>query len=82
MSPLEEVARLADIPVPVEVELGRRELTMREILKLTEGSVIVVNRPAGENLAIIAGGALMASGEIVIIENTIGVRITKFRTEE
>ena len=46
-----------------------------------EGSVIGTGRPAGENIDIYIGGVLCGSGEIVVIENTLGVRITDFRDE-
>ena len=81
MNPLEEIASLGEIPVAVEVELDRRILPAREVLALTEGSVIVTSRSAGENIDIYIGGVLCGSGEIVVIENTLGVRITDFRDE-
>jgi flagellar motor switch protein FliN len=79
MTPLEEIAPLGEVPVEIEVELDRRMLTTREVLRLTEGSLIGTSRSAGENIDIYIGGVLCGSGEIVIIENTLGVRITDFR---
>jgi flagellar motor switch protein FliN/FliY len=79
MTPLEEIAPLGDVPVEIEVELDRRMLTTREVLRLTEGSLIGTSRSAGENIDIYIGGVLCGSGEIVVIENTLGVRITDFR---
>lgn len=79
MTALEEVAHLSDIPIDIEVELDRRILTIREILDLAVGGVIGTSRSAGENINIYAGGALIGCGEIVAIENTIGVRIADFR---
>jgi flagellar motor switch protein FliN/FliY len=81
MTPQEEIASLGDIPVEIEVELDRRFMTTRELLALAEGSVIGTNRSAGENIDIYLGGVLCASGEIVVIENTLGVRITDFRDD-
>ena len=78
MSPLEEVAPLGDVPVVIEVELDRRQMTTRQVLLLEEGSVIGTDRSAGENIDIYIGGVLCGSGEIVVIENTLGVRITDF----
>jgi flagellar motor switch protein FliN/FliY len=52
------------------------------ILALDKGSVIKMNRSAGENLDILVGGSLIAFGEIVIIESSMGVRITDFNLEE
>lgn len=82
MTPLEEIAHLADVPVDVEVELGRKIMTIRDILQLDLDSVIRMPRSAGENIDIRVGGALIGFGEIVIIEDTVGVRITDFNTEE
>ena len=79
MTPLEEIAPLSDVPVEIEVELDRRMLTTREVLQLAEGSLIGTSRSAGENIDIYIGGVLCGSGEIVVIENALGVRITDFR---
>jgi flagellar motor switch protein FliN len=79
MNPQEEIAPLGEIPVEVEVELERKIMTAREVLELEEGSVICTGRSAGENIDLFIGGVLFGSGEIVVIENTLGVRITDFR---
>ncbi len=73
---------MADVPVQVEVELDRRILTIREILDLDVDSVIRMTRSAGENIDILIGGTLIGFGEIVIIEDAVGVRITDFSREE
>ncbi|MGH9662874.1 MAG: FliM/FliN family flagellar motor switch protein [Bryobacteraceae bacterium] len=82
MSPLEEVAHLADVPVDVSVELDRRILPIRQILEFDVGSVIKMTRSAGENIDILIGGTLVGFGEIVIIEDSVGVRITDFNGED
>lgn len=81
MTTLEEIAHLADVPTPVNVELDRVTMTIREILALHAGAVIKTSRAAGENIDISIGGARLGSGEIVIIEDTMGVRITDFKEE-
>jgi len=81
MNPLEEIAPLGDVPVEIEIELDRRIMRAREVLRLDEGSVIETERSAGENIDIYIGGVLCGSGEIVVIENTLGVRITDFRDD-
>ncbi|HEV3334084.1 MAG TPA: FliM/FliN family flagellar motor C-terminal domain-containing protein [Bryobacteraceae bacterium] len=81
MTPQEEIAPLGEVAVEVEVELDRRLMTTREVLQLTEGSVMTTSRSAGENIDIYIGGVLCGSGEIVVIENALGVRITDFRDE-
>jgi len=82
VSPLEDIAHFADMSVDVEVELDRKILTVDQILELEQGSVIRMNRSAGDNIDILVGSTLIGYGEIVIIEDTVGVRITDFVTEE
>ena len=81
MTPLEEVAHIANVTVEVEVQLDQRLMKLSEILSLEEGSIIVMGRSAGENIDIFVGERLIAFGEIVIIESIMGVRITDFNTE-
>lgn len=82
MLTLDEIAPLAEIPLDIEVELDRRILTIGAILDLKAGSVIRMSRSAGENIDILIGGVLVGFGEIVIIEDNMGVRITDFNLEE
>jgi flagellar motor switch protein FliN/FliY len=81
MTPLEEVAHIANVTVEVEVQLDQRLMKLSEILSLEEGSIIAMGRSAGENIDIFVGDRLVAFGEIVIIESIMGVRITDFNTE-
>jgi len=81
MTPLEEAAGFADVPVDVEAELDRRILSVREILQLEPGSLIRMKRSAGENIDLYVGGTLIGCGEIVVVENTLGVRITDFKAD-
>lgn len=81
MTAFEEVAHLADIPLDVNAELDRTTMTVRGILDLQEGSVIRMHRSAGENIDLLFGGTVLGSGEIVIIDDAVGVRITDFREE-
>ena len=82
MTVFEQISHLADLPVTVDIELDRRVMTMREVLELGAGSVIKMSRSAGENIDVLVGGALVGTGEIVIIEDTVGIRITDFTSEE
>jgi flagellar motor switch protein FliN/FliY len=82
MTALEEIAPLSDVPVEVEVELDRKIMTIGAILDLDVDSVIRMTRSAGENIDILVGGTLIGFGEIVIIEDAVGVRITDFCREE
>jgi flagellar motor switch protein FliN/FliY len=82
MTALEEISALSDVPVEVEVELDRKIMTIGAILDLDVDSVIRMTRSAGENIDILIGGTLIGFGEIVIIEEAVGVRITNFSREE
>lgn len=77
-----ELAHIADLPLDIEVELDRKIMTIRSILELRRGSLIRLTRSAGENIDILVGGTVLGYGEIVVIEDRIGVRITDFATEE
>jgi flagellar motor switch protein FliN len=81
LTALEEIGHLADIPMTVDVQLDRTSMKVRDILALVRGSVIRMTRSAGENMDIVIGGARLGSGEIVIIEDTVGVRITDFQED-
>ncbi len=80
--PIDQVGHLADVSLNVDVELDRKVMKMRELLELEAGSVIRMTRSAGENIDLLIGGTLVAFGEIVIIEDTMGIRITDFNIEE
>lgn len=67
---------LGDVPVQVTVELGSTEMSLKEILDLSEGSIIELNRLAGEPLDLKVGGQLIAQGEVVAIDDYYGLRIT------
>ena len=82
MTAEEQTALLADVPLEICVELDRRIVSLREVLELETGTIIELRRSAGENIDILIGGVLAAFGEIVIIENTMGIRITDFNTEK
>jgi flagellar motor switch protein FliN/FliY len=82
MSPLDQISHLSDVPVSIEVELDRKNMRVSEILSLAPGSVLRMNRSAGENIDIRVGGALVGYGEIVILEENMGVRITDFNEED
>ena len=81
MTPLQEIENFSDLRLDVEVQLDRKLLSLRKILELDGESVIRLPRSAGENIDILIGGALVCFGEIVIIEETVGVRITDFRED-
>ena len=82
MTVREQIAHFSDVPVMVDIELDRRVMTMRDVLELEVGSVIKMSRSAGENIDVLVGGTLVGFGEIVIIEDAVGIRITDFSSEE
>lgn len=82
MTVREQIAHFSDVPVTVDIELDRRVMTLRQVLELETGGVIKMSRSAGENIDVLVGGTLVAFGEIVIIEDAVGVRITDFSSEE
>jgi flagellar motor switch protein FliN/FliY len=65
-----------DIQVNLQVELGRTDMTIQDILELTAGKVIELDRLAGEPLDIVVNGKLLAKGEVVVVDENFGVRIT------
>ncbi len=79
---MEQIAGFEDIHLPVNIELDRRILTLRQVLALDVDSTLRMSRSAGENLDLLIGGALIGFGEIVISETITGFRITDFNTKE
>lgn len=67
---------LLDVPLDVSVELGRSRLTIQELLGLGPGSVVELDKLAGEPLDIMVNGRLVARGEAVVVSDKFGVRIT------
>ncbi len=66
---------LGDIELDVSLELGRAEVTIEELLQLREGSVVSLDKEAGEPIDILANGRLVARGEVIVVEGKFGVRI-------
>lgn len=65
-----------DIQVVLTVELGRTDMVIQDILELTPGKVIELDRLAGEPLDILVNGTLLARGEVVVVDENFGVRLT------
>ena len=82
MTPLQTIESFADLEMDIEVQVDRKSLTLRQILELGVSSVVKLTRSAGENMDVLIGGALVCHGEIVVIEDTVGIRITDFREED
>lgn len=73
---------LYDVPLQLSVELGRTEKTLREILDLSPGALIELNRSAGEPLNVLANGNLVAVGEVIVLDENYGIRIKGILNEE
>jgi flagellar motor switch protein FliN/FliY len=82
MTPIEEVAHLSDTRIDLEVELDRKIMTLRDLLHIEVGGVLKMDRSAGENIDILVDGKVIGFGEIVIIEDAMGIRVTDFRSDE
>ncbi|MCX8575106.1 MULTISPECIES: flagellar motor switch protein FliN [unclassified Gilliamella] len=76
----QDINLILDIPVHLSVELGRTKMTIKDLLNLTQGSVIALDGLAGEPLDILINGYLIAQGEIVVVGDNYGVRITDIIT--
>ena len=71
-----------DIPITLSLELGRTRMSVRELLQLSQGSVVKLDRPGGDPLDILVNGCLVARGEVVVINDRFGVRITDIASPE
>ncbi|MDQ5911100.1 MAG: flagellar motor switch protein FliN [Pseudomonadota bacterium] len=71
-----------DIPITLSLELGHTRMSVRELLQLTQGSVVKLDRPGGDPLDILVNGCLVARGEVVVINERFGVRITDIVSPE
>ena len=79
-TPSRDLEMIMDIPVKLTVELGRTKLTIKQLLELAQGSVIELEGLAGEPMDILINGYLIAQGEVVVIEDKYGIRITEIIT--
>lgn len=79
MTALEEVGVLAKVPLEVEAVLDSRIMTFAEILELEPGSLIRMNRSAGEHVQVHIGAIHVADGDVVAVDNMLCVRLTDFR---
>jgi flagellar motor switch protein FliN len=75
-----DINLILDIPVNLSVELGRTKMAIKDLLNLTQGSVIALDGQIGEPLDILINGYLIAQGEIVVVGDNYGVRITDIIT--
>jgi flagellar motor switch protein FliN/FliY len=79
-APTADLARLHDVPVDLAVEIGRTRMTIGETLALGPGSIITLNRLAGEPVDLLVNGKPIARGEVVVIDEEFGLRVTEVVT--
>lgn len=72
-----DLAILLDVPLEISVELGRVKMFIKDIIELTPGSVIELEKAAGEPIDVLVNGRIVARGEVVVIEDNFGIRITE-----
>ena len=67
---------ILDIPVTISMEVGRSQISIRNLLQLNQGSVVELERLAGESLDVLVNGTLIAHGEVVVVNDKFGIRLT------
>ncbi len=72
---LNDVDRILDIPLRIRVELGRTKILVQDLLELQKGSVIELNKLAGEPLEVVVNDRVVARGEVVIVNEKFGIRL-------
>ncbi len=77
MSDRSSIDRLMDVDLDLSVELGRKEMQIKEILNLGPGKIIELDKLAGEPVDLLVNGKLLAKGEVVVVDENFGVRITE-----
>ncbi|MCH8977799.1 MAG: flagellar motor switch protein FliN [Armatimonadetes bacterium] len=81
-SPEENLEILMDIPLQISVELGRVKMVVKDVLELGSGSIIEIDKAAGEPVDVMVNGHIVARGEVVVIEDNFGVRITEILSQQ
>ena len=82
MTTEEKMSRYGQLSFPVEVELGRCEKSVREILSLSPGSILTLPHPVGSKMTLYAGGASFCSGDMMRLGRSIAVRVTGFESRK
>ena len=71
---------ILDVPVTLSMEVGRTRIPIRNLLQLNQGSVVELDRAAGEPLDVFVNGTLVAHGEVVVVNDKFGIRLTDIIT--
>ena len=80
MGPGNDINMILDIPVQLTVELGRTRIPIKHILQLAQGSVVELETMAGEPMDVLVNGYLIAQGEVVVVNDKFGIRLTDIVT--
>ena len=75
-----EIDFILDIPVQLTVELGRTKIAIKNLLQLAQGSVVELNGLAGEPMDVLVNGCIVAQGEVVVVNDKFGIRLTDIIT--
>lgn len=75
-SMMNELDMILDIPVNLSVELGRTRMSIKDLLQLAQGSVVELDALAGEPMSVLVNGTLIAQGEVVVVNEKFGIRLT------
>lgn len=78
-SQADALTTIGHVPVAVHAELGRRKMTFGELINLREGDVVDLPTVAGENIKVYVGGALIGSGEVLMSDGALAIRIADLR---
>lgn len=79
---VQDLSTFNDVSLSVSVEFGRAELTIKDMLKLAKGSLIEVNKKSGEPVDLRVNGRLTARGEVVVVNDHYGIRVTEIVSPE
>ncbi len=78
--PQNDIDFIRDIPVQLTVELGRTKIAIKNLLQLAQGSVVELNGMAGEPMDVLVNGCIVAQGEVVVVNDRFGIRLTDIIT--
>lgn len=73
---------ILDVPVTLSLEVGRAKMSVGDLLRLNQGAVVELDRKAGDPLDVLVNGALVARGEIVVVNDKFGIRLTEVVSHE
>jgi flagellar motor switch protein FliN/FliY len=71
-----KIDAILDVPITVAMEIGRARINIRNLLQLNQGSVVELDRLAGEPMDVLVNGTLIAQGEVVVVNEKFGIRLT------